>query len=284
MDKETTPTTTEATFETPSFGSALAQSRSKGGETSPAVEAAPIETETPEAPVTEAPAEPAQVAAVATPEVPAKAETPVADPALVEGADGDRTMVPVKALKAEREKRQIAEALLAEREATVPQVQEAPAFDEAEPANPQVRALEDRFLNLSQTAAKRAHPEDFDPAYAAFVEASNSNPELARIVVGSEDPGEAAYSVGKNLLLQKKYGLKSLGDMEGFRAAVEKEAREDERKKVTAEFQANLTAKAAQRSKTPTDITQGRAAGGSTETEFVQPSFAGHLRAVFPKR
>lgn len=276
MENETTVTTEKAIETVPSFASAL-----KGALGGGKVE------KTPE-PVTEVAAAPVETK-VETPVETKTQETPAAEPHIAAEQEAapveletNHKMVPVSALQAEREKRRIAEALLAQQDANNPaQIPEPQFHEEQAQVDPQYKALNDKFLAQSEKAARRAHT-DFDPAFQAFTAEIQSNRELARLVVDSEDPGEAAYQVGKNLLVQKKYGT-SPGDWAGFASAVEKEAREDERKKVIAEYEGKFTAKAAERSKTPTDISQGRAAGGSTETPWVQPSFSSALRKVFPR-
>jgi hypothetical protein len=269
----------------PSFAELLGQSRGKGAakaeETAPADEATAKAAETPTESTTEAAStatgETAPAAAKPVEATPAQA-APTAQAAPETPAEAEAgQMVPVSAIIAERTRRQAAEAALAQYQQPVPpQPEQMP-----EVADPQYERLNQKFLAQSEKAARRAH-SDFDESYKAFVEACQSNPQLAHTVINSEDPGEAAYVTGKNFLIAKEHGV-SFGDYNGLIAAVEKKTRDDERKKVTAEFETKLTAKAAERSKTPTDITAARAAGGAAEPEWVPPSMAQHLKSVFKR-
>jgi hypothetical protein len=281
--EETTIESTETSSPMPSFGQLLGQARGKAApvteekasevstEAATPVAAAKTEETAPVKSVAET-AKPIEATPAAKPEGTVIEATPAA-PAVEPAAQ----MVPVSALQAERQKRQAIEDQL--RQYQQPLTEQT----EVDPANAQFQALNQKFLAQSEKSARRAH-SDFDDAYKSFVEATQSNPELARLVVESEDPGEAAYQAGKNFLLAKQYGVQSIGDLNGLVAAVEKKAREDERKKATEEHQATLTAKAAERLKTPTDITTARAAGGSTESDWMPPSMGEHLKSVFKRR
>lgn len=286
-DQTSTETNVEVSSQpTPSFGDLLGRSRGKA-------EAAPIEETAPEAVEAQvaeaAPAESTAPIAEAkpteatpAPAVEAAAEVKPTEP-VAEAAPQNPRMVPVSALQQERERRQIAEALLAQREQEAPPAPE-PAVEELDPVARQLKKMEERFLNASQRYAQRAHA-DFDEAYKVFAEECQTNQALAQVVVESEDPGEAAYQAGKNLMLAKKYGVKSIGDINGLVTAIEKDVRADERKKADAEWQTKITGRAAERSKTPTDITEARAAGGATESEPVYiPSFGQALGSVFKRR
>lgn len=233
---------------------------------------------TPEAPVEEAPKAPEAPAPVATPEVkteavaaasvtPAVTETPQEDP-------GRKFQGIMGALQAERLKRQSLEARLAELEGTsVPQ----------EAAQSEIQSLKTQLYRQSEHLARLAHP-DYDEVYADFEKEALNNEALAITVLNSEVPAEAAYQAGLNIRLQKKYGVDVVGNPMKLKEALEKEIRADERARANQEFQAQLSAKATQRSKTPTDISLARAAGGSTVSEYQSPSFGEALRAVHRRR
>lgn len=117
--------------------------------------------------------------------------------------------VPQEALHAERRKRQELEQKLAEREAKPP-----PSVLEDEDAafnarlSQATQPLQAKLFRLSVNAARnRPGRDDFDDVSSAFMEAADKDPQLMRSFRDAEDPGEYAYSVGKQ--------IKELADVDG---------------------------------------------------------------------
>lgn len=256
---------------TPSFGDLLAQSRSDAPTPEPTPEPseaapsepAPTETAAPEAPAPTP--EPQATAPAPTPEPPPPPVTPAVD---------DKARGLIAALQAERQKRQEAEALAQQLQGTsIPEDQ----------AQAQLAAVKNQLLRQSETLARMVH-KDYDEVYREFEAEAVQNPALALSVLNSEVPAEAAYQAGMNLRMAKKYGAEVVGNPLKLKEAIEADIRKDEREKAIKEFEAKLTAKAAERSKTPTDITQARAAGGGATPEYVDPGFGGLLRSVHKRK
>lgn len=207
----------------------------------------------------------ATLAPAEKPQVPA--ETPKPQP-----------QVPVSVLVSMREKAKAAEQRARDLEAQL-QGQYVPSVD-ADSAVAELRQQlaqqRSQLLEQSEILTRQAHP-DYDDVVKEFYEAAATNDSLAETVLNSAAPALAAYNAGQNLRLAKKYGPDVLGNPTKLRAAIESEVRADEAKKQEARFASLLTAKAAERANTPTDIAGVRAQGGGTQP-YSLPSFAAVLR------
>ena len=273
--------TQESTYQSPSFGEVLA-SRSE-----------PKQEVTPEAPVTEA--------REVTPEPPAKAEaearTEVETPAATAPVKAEEPTVPLSALKSVREKlkqerdlrvqaESIAAAIRAQQEQGTPAVhtpESNPFEEEASPAPAANQADLNFRLAASEVLAKQAHP-DYPEKYAAFQEAALQNPSLFDMIKDSVLPAEAAYSAGRQILEAKKYGWDVISDPVKYREAIEAEVRAEVAGKAADTQKKTVAGKIADRSKTPTDISQARASGGGTIAEYSSPDYGTLLKRAQTKR
>lgn len=264
----------ESSYETPSLGEVLDKVQGKT-ET-------PTETETETAPESE------PVVETQT-EVVAQAPTEVADVTETEtGVKPQPGFVPVAAIQSERQKRQqleqqlqsllILNQQLQQQQYTAPQdaVYQAPA--EVDP-----NVVKNQVATMSEHLARQTHP-DYDEKYQAFAKALQTNPQkyqpLYESIMGSEHPGEAAYRAGEQLLLAEKYGADVVNNPSKFREAIRKETEIEIKAKADADAHAKVQGKLKERSKTPTDISQARSAGGSTESTWSMPSLESTLRKV----
>lgn len=212
----------------------------------------------------------------------AQGETPqaAAEPAKDEEKEGFR-----KGMFAEREKRQyweqdakLKDQRIRELESTLSQYQPQP-FESEVATQPQPQ-VDQRHLALSVQLARSAHPNDFDEKWRAFQEAVLENPALEKTAEQSVLPGEAAYQIGQNYLLEKQYGKGVLSNPMKMREALEKELIPKITKEVTDKVTAKFTGKAVERNNTPTDFSGARSAGGATQTEFVPKDLNQMLREV----
>jgi hypothetical protein len=154
--------------------------------------------------------------AAATPSV-AKETEPTKEPGSQERDDKGRYSKPpeevdgrVVALREERRKRQELEAKLREIQAQKPKTDffENPEQAFKERVTSELAPWQARFFKLSIKAAKNvAGREDFDEVTEAFMAASENDPALLNAFQSSDDPGEYAYTVGKQ--------FKELGDVGG---------------------------------------------------------------------
>lgn len=197
---------------------------------------------------------------VATPPV----TTSAAVAPVVDAAPPAPTTVPVKAVQAERFKRQEAERMLAEATAELASLRGAPE-PTAVPADGDVASrFEEKFLAMSHAQAKQAHAGDFDEKWAAFQElAQDENgaiTPLGRAILDSPHPGEAAYQAGRNHLFTKKYG----SDPDAMRSAIRKENEDEMRARITEEVEARFKGKIERKNLEPTDILSGGVSGGDS--------------------
>lgn len=85
------------------------------------------------------------------------------------------------------------------------------------------------YLSLSMQYSRSFH-DDFDAAKDAFATAAQENPALADMALKAEMPGEYIYSTGKQFMELESVG----GDVNALRERI----RNEERAKLTAEFEA----------------------------------------------
>lgn len=186
---------------------------------------------------------------------------------------------------AERERRQRAESEAAQLRAELERLRNSETVT-AEPAEvtevAQAKKVLERVAAVSEQQARIAH-SDFDEKYAAFAEAAVENPAIYHTVMAADLPGEAAYQAGKTILLSKKYGWETLSDPEKLRSALLKEVRAEWEAKQKADELANTKAVAADKAKTPTDISQARSASPPADLDYKTPQLS-HLLAKVKKR
>jgi hypothetical protein len=180
----------------------------------------PVPVRTIEEPAADVKPEPVETPteAAATPSV-AKESEPAIEPAKTTQARDDKGKFtkPAEevdgrtvALREERRKRQELEAKVRELEAAKPKADffENPTQAVSEHVGTAIAPLQKRFFNLSVKAARNVPGrEDFEDVTGAFMEAAENDPALMQAFKDSDDPGEYAYTVGKQ--------FKELGDVNG---------------------------------------------------------------------
>jgi hypothetical protein len=128
------------------------------------------------------------------------AETPAEEKARNEKGQFQKT-VPQEALHAERQKRQELERKLAEQsQKPPPSVLE----DEDGAFNARIALatapLQEKLFKLSVKAARNVPGrEDYSEITSAFMEAADRDPQLIKAFREADDPGEYAYTVGKQI-------------------------------------------------------------------------------------
>ena len=214
---------------------------------------APVEAQVPEA-APELKTEEVVAAPVEAPKV--EAQVPAAP---VESEESKKSGL-LGALMNERKKRQTLESQLQALQTANPTPQPDPYADTAGFVESKVGQLGKEFKtkinSMSETMARATHP-DYQEKFDAFAEAALQNPDLFRMVDGSEHPGEAAYLTGKQILFEKKYGR----DPEEIR----KKLTDEIRPTIEAEVKAKYLGKLADRVNQPTNILNARAASGGTQ-------------------
>lgn len=267
--KAETPET--SSYESPSLGSVLDKVQ---GKESPEPE---IETESPAPEKVEPESVAPEVVAEEISQLDAPIETEI-EPEAVKPPPG---FVPVKALQSVREqvketREQLQQALLLNQQLQALQAPQAQYF-EPQPqteVDPNV-VIKNQVVSMSERIARQAYP-DYDEKYGAFAKAYNANPaklqSLYESIMGSEHPAEAAYRAGEQILFAEKYGQDVVTSPTKFREALRKEIEAELKPKIEADTHKKIQGKLTERSKTPTDISQARSAGGSTVAEYRSPS------------
>lgn len=190
--------------------------------------------------------------------------------------------VPITALLNERERRQSAERNLKNLESSIESnVIYSDSENELRSLKKEIQDYRALLLEQSEMLARSIY-KDYDEVYSDFAKEAQNNPALLETVLNSRNPAVAAYQAGQNIRLAKKYGADVVGNPIRLKEAMEKEIREDERKKVLAEIQKKMSASAFERSLTPTDIAALGSSKDSSET-YSEKSF-GELLTLSLKR
>lgn len=181
--------------------------------------------------------------------------------------EGDEKSIPLHAHLAERRKMKAKQDAL---EARIKALEAGGDGSEAVPAE-----ISEKNFNASVNNARKSFT-DFDEAEAALVEMDEQFPErgLMKMVRQSEDPGEAMYMFGEEILLTKKYG-KTWNER---KAKLAKELREQITTEVTEKVRKELKAKLHSKGKEPRNLSGARASKGSSEKAKAGPTFGGRLR------
>jgi hypothetical protein len=163
----------------------------------------------------------------------------------------------LKGIQAERQKRQAAERERDELRAQIAQLTGQTVTEEIteQPQRPDP-VTERRILTISENNARRAH-SDFEEKFKTFAAEAEKNPALYDVVMGSDDPGEAAYQAGKTLQLQQKYGT----DPEAMVSKVKEETETQMRDRIRKEVEAEMKEKISTKNNEPKNILAGRSAG-----------------------
>lgn len=166
----------------------------------------------------------------------------------------------MKAMIAERKKRQELEAGLQQQpQAPAPQYFEDPQRFIEQQVGAMKQQVGNQLVHISEAMAKQAHP-DFHEKYGAFQEAVLQNPSLLDMVMADPNPGEAAYQTGKQILFNQRYG----SEPEQIISKVREELVPTLRK----ELEAEILGKARQMVNQPTNILSARSAGGEEAPAF----------------
>lgn len=208
------------------------------------------------------------------PAEPAKADDKPADTSLARDDKGRfQKTVPLEALHAERAKRQALEKQVQAAQKPPPSVLE----DEDGAFNARLaqatQPLQVKFFKLSVKAARMAPGrEDYDEITQAFLDAAEKDPQLEKAWRESDDPGEYAYSVGKQ--------IKELGDVGGDIVAygakklAEGAAQADTLKQKITALEAEITALKASKDKqekVPQSLNSEQSAAANGAATFAGP-------------
>lgn len=181
----------------------------------------PVPTREPiiDEPATDVKPDPVQEAAPAAAPSAAKEPEPAKEPASTQARDekGKFTKPPeeqvdgrTQALREERRKRQELERELQQLREAKPKTDFFENPDQAlkERLHSELAPMQERFFKLSVKAARNvAGRDDYDEIVQAFTEAADADPALMAAFRNADDPGEYAYTIGKQ--------FKELGDVGG---------------------------------------------------------------------
>ena len=183
-----------------------------------------------------------QQAQPVTGDTPAEPPAVAAKPEAAKPADTEeKATVPLKALQAERTKRQELEQRLKELEdrAKAPEPEPKPIPNPAvDPAAYHALVQEQQantLLNVSEILARQRYA-DLDEKIAAFREEADQNPALYQQLFRQKDPYDWVYQQGKARLALKEIGT----DPEAYRQRVMQEAETSMREKLRAELMAEF--------------------------------------------
>lgn len=163
-----------------------------------------------------------------------EAEPPAA-PA-IEEPKANETEGVLKALMAEREKRQALEAQLAQTQ----NQEQPPGFDWDNPEQT-IASVEQRFeqkmqmnlLNLSEAQAQNRH-DDYDQKFQVFKEMSKENPALVQAMLQQPDPAEFAYQTATKRLFTDEVGSNPQEYEDKLRAKIRLEVEEEFKQKANS--------------------------------------------------
>lgn len=207
-----------------------------------------------------------------------KAPAPAAPEATTAPAKED--LVPLAALKAERDKRQREEASRKELERRLaelerPKAPPPPAFYEnptehiAHAVTATEQRLQARFYAALEEQVREAHA-DYDEVLAELEQ--TGNPALVQQVFAAANPALEAYRLGKQLR-----EVKAMQDPKAYRAQVEAEVRAA----IAAEAAAKEAARAAALQAIPPELSTARA---SKDTDVAEPDDLDSILASRNKR
>jgi len=175
-----------------------------------------------------------------------------------------------QALREERRKRQELERELEQMRQAKPKTDFFENPDQAlqERLSSHLAPLQERFFKLSVKAARGvAGRDDYDEVAAAFTEAADNDPTLMAAFRSADDPGEYAYTIGKQ--------FKELGDVGGDITKY-REKIDSQWKGKMSELEQRLTALEAEnkalkdsqekRAKVPQSLNSEPSAGSTAET------------------
>lgn len=139
-----------------------------------------------------------------------------------------------------------------------------------------VKELSEKFDNRlaaqSFKSARRFH-SDYEEKAQAVADAAKVNPSILDMIDSDEDPGEATYQFGEEILYQKKYGKTRKEQHESLTKEITTQLETKIRKAVESELMAKLQKK----KKAPTNISTARASGGNDEAPYRGMSFGRRL-------
>lgn len=169
-------------------------------------------------PATDVKPEPVQTTEPAAAPSAAKEPEPAKEPAPTQARDDkgkftkpqDEVDGRTQALREERRKRQELERELQQLREAKPKTDFFENPDQAlkERLHSELAPMQERFFKLSVKAARNvAGREDYDEVVQAFTEAADTDPSLMTAFRNADDPGEYAYTIGKQ--------FKELGDVGG---------------------------------------------------------------------
>lgn len=206
-----------------------------------------------------------------TPVVEAKAQEKV-----LETPEEKEPLVPVKAVQAERKKRQEVQQRLMELQR---QNEELMAQGSIAPDTSALEAdTKKQMMAIADISSRAIHPdyqEKFDAFQSAVFDGEQINSSLYESIINSDHPGEAAYNAGKQILFIKKYGTDLDSQVKALKEETRAELKEELRKEVEAEMLGKIQTKQNQ----PTNLLTTRSAGSPSDRPFVQPSFGDVLQA-----
>lgn len=184
--------------------------------------------------------------------------------------------VPQEALHAERQRRQALEQEL--QRLRQGQTQKPPSVLEDEDGAFSARIaqatapLQEKLFRLSVKAARNVPGrEDYDEVTAAFTDAVDRDPQLAKSFREADDPGDFAYTVGKQIKELADVGgdIMRYGEKKRAEGAAEVSALKDQLKALTQEIE-TLKASNEKRSKVPQSLNSEQSAAGR-DLQFAGP-------------
>ncbi len=212
---------------------------------------------------------PAEKAAEKPAEPPAKEAAADTDAARDEKGRFQKT-VPQEALHAERQRRQAIEAELAKMREAKPLPSVLDDEDGAFKARiaQATQPLHERLFKLSVKSARNVTGrEDYDDVLGTFLESADKDPRLMEAFRAADDPGEYAYSVGKQIKELSDVGgdIIAYGKKKQSEGAAEAEALKTQIKAMQAEIE-TLKASKDKQSKVPQSLNSEASAAGREQT------------------
>lgn len=184
--------------------------------------------------------------------------------------------VPQEALHAERVKRQELEAKLKALEQQKPVTSVLENEDQAfsERLSKATAPIQEKFFRLSVKLAKNAPGrEDFDDVVGSFLQAAQADPRLDEAFRNSDDPGEYAYIVGKQIRELADVGgdILKYGEKKRAEGSAQAEALQTQIKALQAEIE-TLKKSQERREKIPQSLNGEQSATARGDGNFAGPT------------
>lgn len=186
-------------------------------------------------------------------------------------AEEEPQSVPIKALLAERDKRQAAEARAQELEAQTPPPKAPDVFEDQGAYTDHMTqtintAVFNQKANMSEWMARREIP-DLDQKIEKYMELAKANPALNQQMYNAQSPYHEMSDI-----VDKHETLQEMKDIDGFKAKTRAEIEAEVRAEIKAEMEGKAKTKEELRDAIPTSLVDEPSKGGINKQAWDGPT------------